>query len=76
MIDSECIVYVVFSRFNHSNSFSRIALAWLMQKEESQKIDNMPILTTCWSGTSALLFSKVLTVLLLMEALDNNWYKS
>ena len=76
MIDSECIVYVVFSRFNHCNSFSRIALAWLTQKEESQKIDNTPILTTCWSGTSALLFSKVLTILLLMEALDNNWYRS
>ena len=33
-------------------------LAWLTQKE-SQKIDDLPILATCWSGTSVILSSEV-----------------
>ena len=33
-----------------------IALAWLTLKERrSQKIDDLPVLATCWSGTSAIL---------------------
>ena len=41
-----------------------IVLAWLTvlteerkKKERSQKIDDLPVLATCWSGTSAMLFS-------------------
>ena len=43
-----------------------IVLAWLTvtlteerKKKESQKIDNLPVLATRWSGTSAMLSSKV-----------------
>ena len=32
-----------------------IALAWLTLKKRSQKIDNLLVLATCWSGTSAIL---------------------
>ena len=38
-------------------------LAWLRLKEEevkrSQKIDDLPVLATCWSGTSAMLSIEV-----------------
>ena len=36
-----------------------IVLAWLTAKEESQKIDDLPILATYRSGTSAMLSSGV-----------------
>ena len=34
-----------------------IVIAWLTLKDE--KIDDLPILATCWSGTSAMLSSEV-----------------
>ena len=37
-----------------------IVLAWqtvTLTEEESQKIDDLPVLATCWSGTSAMLSS-------------------
>ena len=53
-----------------------IMLAWLRPKEErSQKIDDLPVSTTCWSVTSAIL-SGEFNWLLLMEALDNACYGS
>ena len=33
-------------------------LAWLKDKEEGQKIDDLPVLATCWSGTLAILSSE------------------
>ena len=55
-----------------------IVLAWLTvtlteerKKKASQKIDDLPILATCRSGTSAMLSSTSITVPLLMEALNN-----
>ena len=39
-----------------------IALAWLTLKKRSQKIDDLPVLATCQSGTSAILSSKVNTL--------------
>ena len=44
------------------------------KKERSQKIDDLPILATCWSGTLVMLSN--LMVLLLMEGLDNDRYGS
>ena len=41
------------------------------QREESHKIDDLPVLVTCQSGTLVMLSAK-LTVLLLMEALDDD----
>ena len=38
-----------------------IALAWLTLNKRSQKIDDLPVLATCQSGTSAILSSKVNT---------------
>ena len=34
-------------------------LAWLEDKERSQKIDDLPVLVTCQSGTLVILSSKV-----------------
>ena len=55
-------------------------LAWLtvtLTEERSQKIDDLPVLATQWSGTSAMLSSKVKgpvahgsTLIWLMEAFD------
>ena len=39
-----------------------IVLAWLtvtLTEERSQKIDDLPVLATCWSGTSAMFPSKL-----------------
>ena len=52
------------SRLNRCNSFShyRASLADSYtdrRKKESQKIDNLPVLATCQSGTSAILSSKL-----------------
>ena len=53
-----------------------IKLAQLTLKiERSQKIDDLPILATCQSGTLAILFSEV-NSLLPIEALGNAWYGS
>ena len=37
-----------------------IVLAWLKdgEEEESQKIDDLPVLATCWSGTLVILSSE------------------
>ena len=51
------------SRFFRCNSFSRYCASLAdsytdrRKKEESQKIDDLPVLATCWSGTSAMLSS-------------------
>ena len=66
-----------FSCLNH-NSFSRYHASLAdsytdrrkKKKEESQKIDDLPVLATRQSGTSAMLSSKV-NGPLLMEALGN-----
>ena len=38
-----------------------VVLSWwkVEKEEESQKIDDLPVLATCWSGTLAMLSSKV-----------------
>ena len=57
------IQYDIFSRLNRCNSFScyRASLAdssdRRKKEERSQKIDNLPVLATCRSGTSAMLSS-------------------
>ena len=45
------------------------------KKKESQKIDDLPVLATCRSGTLAMLSSKV-NGPVPMEALDNACYGS
>ena len=58
------VIYAVFSRLSR-NSFSRYRASLAnsytdrRKKEESQKIDDLPVLATRWSGTSAMLSSKV-----------------
>ena len=56
-----------FLRSDHCNSFSRYRASLAdsyndrgkkEEEEESQKIDDLPILATCRSGTSAMLSSK------------------
>ena len=32
---------------------------WKIGERRSQKIDNLPVLATCWSGTLVMLSSKV-----------------
>ena len=46
------------------NSFSCYcaSLAYTEKKKRSQKIDDLPVLATCQSGTSAILSSKVNTL--------------
>ena len=34
-------------------------LAWLTHTERKKSKDNLPVLTTCWSGTLVMLSSKV-----------------
>ena len=60
------MIYADFSRLNRCNSFScyRASLAdsytdRRKKKERSQKIDDLPVLATRRSGTSAMLSSKV-----------------
>ena len=57
------MIYGVFSHLNNCNSFSHycgsLADAKERMKEESQKIDDLPILATCQSGTLVILSSKV-----------------
>ena len=57
------VVYAIFSRSNCCIASAVFVLVWLTvtdrrKKEESQKIDNLPILVTCRSGTSVMLSSK------------------
>ena len=57
------VIYDIFSRFFRCNSFSRYRASLAdsytdrRKKEESQKIDDLPVLATCRSGTSAMLSS-------------------
>ena len=54
------VIYAVLSRLNCCNSYSSyFAVVLEDSQEESQKIDNLAILATCWSGTSAMLSSEV-----------------
>ena len=60
------VIYAVFSRLNRCNSFIRYrasladsSLTEERRKKESQKIDDLPVLATCRSGTLAMLSSKV-----------------
>ena len=50
-----------FSHLDCCNSFShyRASLADSSRMEESQKIDDLPVLATCRSGTSVTFSSKV-----------------
>ena len=44
------------------NSFSHYQLAWLTQREarkKKEKIHDLPVLATCWSGTLPMLSSEV-----------------
>ena len=61
-------MYAIFSRLNCCNSFSRYRASLAdsytdrrkkERKKESQKIDDLPVLATRRSGTSAMLSSKV-----------------
>ena len=57
------MIYDIFSRFFRCNSFSRYRASLAdssdrrKKEERSQKIDDLPVLATCRSGTSAMLFS-------------------
>ena len=58
------MIYAVLLRLNRCNSFSccRAIVVEKRKKEEGrkgQKIDDLPILTTCRSGTLAMLSSEV-----------------
>ena len=55
------MIYVAFLHLDHCNSFSIYCaiVAEKRKKERSQKIDNLPVLATCRSGTLAMLSSKV-----------------
>ena len=66
------VIYVAFLHLDRCNSFSRYCaiVAEKRKKERTQKIDNLPVLATCRSGTLAMLSSKV-NGLFLMEALGN-----
>ena len=50
-----------FLRLNRCNRFNRYRASGLKdgEEEESQKIDDLPVLATCRSGTLAILSSKV-----------------
>ena len=52
-----------------------VLLWWKKERRKKVKRNNLPVLATCRSGTSAMLASKW-TVLLPMEALDNALYGS
>ena len=55
--------------YNSFSSYLAILVEGRQKKERSQKIDNLPVLATCQSGTLAMLSSEVDDPLL-MEALD------
>ena len=76
------VIYAIFSHLNRCNSFSHyhVSLASKTKKEKSQKIDDLPVLATCWSVTLAILSSQVngsvahestrQCLILFMEAVD------
>ena len=51
------MIYAVLSRLNRCNSLSRCHASAIVV--ESQKIDELPVLATCWSDTLAILSSEV-----------------
>ena len=57
------VIYAVCSRLNCCNSFSRyraiVCYCDGEKKKESQKIDDLPVLASCRSGTLAMLSTKV-----------------
>ena len=55
------VIYAIVSRLNRCNSFSRyhVSLADSYTDGRSQKIDDLPVLATRRSGTSAMLSRKV-----------------
>ena len=62
------VIYAIFSRLDRCNSFSRYRASLAdsytdgrkkERKKESQKIDDLPVLATRRSGTSAMLSSEV-----------------
>ena len=59
-----------FSHLNRLIASAVIVVSW-PREGKSHKIDDLPILATCWSDTLRC-FKHRLTVLLLMEALDND----
>ena len=63
--------FFFFLRLNHCKSFNCYVLATLKDKERRRsEIDDLPVLPTCWSGTLALLSSKV-NVPVPMQALSS-----
>ena len=52
------MIYVAFLSLNGCNSFSRYH-ARVGDEEESQNIDDLPVLLTCQSGTLLMLSSEV-----------------
>ena len=54
------MIYAVLSCLNCCNTFSRCrAIVVKGGKKESQKIDDLPVLATCWSDALAILSSEV-----------------
>ena len=54
------VIYAVLLRLNCCKSFSRYCAIVVEKREkESQKIDYLPVLVTCRSGTLSMLSSKV-----------------
>ena len=55
------MIYAVLSHLNRNrfNRYRAIVVEKREKKEESQKIDDLPVLATCRSGTLAMLSSKV-----------------
>ena len=53
------VIYDIFSRLNRCNSFSRYRASLAdCSDRRSQKIDDLPVLATCQSGTSTMFSSK------------------
>ena len=55
------MIYAVLSRLNCCNTFSscRAIVVKGGKKKESQKIDDLPVLATCWSDALAIISSEV-----------------
>ena len=53
------MIYVVVLRLNCCNSFSCCHAIAVEKRRRSQKIDDLPVLATCQSGTLVMFSSKV-----------------